>query len=233
MRAARERDARALALLAREQVEHRAAEQRGVAPAGRERGRPALAQPPRDRRAHVARPGPEKYCAAPSSSHAQRSQRAKLRGPNGGGMPRVVGGDVAAREQRRRREHQQLERALDVRRALREQPRREHVQLALAGPADEVAASRRRRQPPLERQPGLGGVELRGRAVHDDGELAEPLREALVEPRAGVLELGEHALDVGRVALVVARDEASSGGGLEPGQPCTRRRRLAAVPAQA
>ena len=71
--------------------------------------------------------------------------------------------------------------------------------------------------PPLERQPRLGGVELRGRAVHDDRELARAAREALVEPRARVLELGEHALDVGRVALVVARDEGV-GGGFEPGQ---------------
>ena len=140
----------------------------------------------------------------------------------------MVGGDVAAREQRRRREHQQLERALDVRGALGEQPRREHVQLALGRPADQVAASRRRRQPPLERQPGLGGVELRGRAVHDDRELPEPLGKALVEPRAGVLELGEHALDIGRVTLVMTSDEGV-GGGFEPGQvgpggPDVRRR---------
>ena len=81
------------------------------------------------------------------------------------------------------------------------------MQLALGDPADEVAPPGRRRQPPLERQPRLGGVELRGRPVHDDRQLPEPLGEARVEPRARVLELCEHALDVGRVALVMARDE--------------------------
>ena len=48
------RDRRALALLARHEVEHRAAEQQRVGAAGREGGLRALAQPPRDRRPHVA-----------------------------------------------------------------------------------------------------------------------------------------------------------------------------------
>jgi hypothetical protein len=63
----------------------------------------------------------------------------------------VVGRDVAAREESRRREHQQFERSLDVGRALRQQAGREHVQLALARPADEIAPPGRRRQAPLER----------------------------------------------------------------------------------
>ena len=54
--------------------------------------------------------------------------------------------------------------ALDVRRTLGQQPRRQHVQLSLTGPAHHVAPRRRRRQPPLHRQPRLSGVELRRRA---------------------------------------------------------------------
>jgi hypothetical protein len=53
--------------------------------------------------------------------------------------------------------------------------------------------------------------------VHDDGQLPDPGREALIETRARVLELREHALDVRRIALVVARDEGVRCG-LEPGQ---------------
>ena len=160
VRAAGERHARAVALLAREQVEHRAAEQRRVAAAGRERRRAALVQVPRDRRPHVPdlagevlRRALEQPRPAQPAREAARPERRRHAG--------VVRGDVAAREQRRRREHQQLERALDVRRALREQPRGEHVQLALGDPADEVAPPGGRGQPPLERQPRLGGVELR------------------------------------------------------------------------
>ena len=172
---------------------------------------------------------PEKYCAAPSTSHAQRSQRANVRGPNGGGRPGVVRRHVAARQQRGGGEHQELERSLDVRRALREQPRREHVQGVDGRPADEVAPPGRRGEAALERQPGLRGVELRRRAVQHDGQLADAGREALVEPRARVLELREHAVGVGRVAGRVAGDERrrrrlDPGHGAQSAAPSVRRR---------
>jgi len=86
------------------------------------------------------------------------------------------------------------------------------VQLAFAGPADEVAAAGGGGQPALDGQPGLGRVELGACAVDDDGELPDRLGEAGVEPPARVLELREDALDVGGVALVVARDERLRGG---------------------
>ena len=120
---------------------------------------------------------------------------------------RVVGGDVAAREERRRGEHQQLQRALDVRGALREQPRREHVELTLAGPADQVAPRGGRGHPPLERERGRGGVEHRRRAVHDHDELAGRGREALVQAVARVLELADDRRDVRGVAVLVAHEE--------------------------
>ena len=68
----------------------------------------------------------------------------------------------------------------------------------------------------LQRQPRLGGVELRGGGVEDDGEVAELDVELALQALARVLELGEDALGVVRVALVVAGDERL-GGGLEPG----------------
>ena len=97
-----------------------------------------------------------------------------------------------------------------------EQARAEHVQLARAGPADDVAARGRRGEAARERDPGLGGVELGGRGVQHHLELAGPRLEALLEPRARELELGEHALGVVGVALVVARDERVRGG-VDPG----------------
>ena len=77
VRPAGQRHARAVALLAREQVEDRAAEQQRVGARGRKRRL-------RDLRAGAARrPGrtwrvcPDSHCAAPSTSHAQRFQRAE------------------------------------------------------------------------------------------------------------------------------------------------------------
>ena len=99
---------------------------------------------------------------------------------------------------------------------MREQPRREHVQLARAGPADDVAARRGRGEAARDRQPRLRGVELRDRGVQDDRELAGARVEALLEPRAGELELRQHARGVLLVALVVAREEGL-GGGVDPG----------------
>ena len=91
------------------------------------------------------------------------------------------------------------------------------MQLPLPGPADDVAARRGRRQPPLDGDPGLRGVELRGRAVQHHGELPEAHVELPLEPLARVLELGEHARGVGLVALVMARDERL-GCRLRPGR---------------
>jgi hypothetical protein len=81
------------------------------------------------------------------------------------------------------------------------------VQLALAGPADQVPTRRRRRQPPLHRQPRLGGVELSRGAVQHDRQLPELDLEQPLEPLARVFELRQDALDIRRVAIVVARDE--------------------------
>ena len=122
---------------------NRAAEQQRVGRPGGNAGR----RPSRSRRATAGRTWrvwPESHCAAPSTSHAQRIQRATRGGRDGGGS-RVVVGDVAAGEQRGGREHQHLQRALDVGGAVGELARAEHVQLALAGPADDVAARRRAR----------------------------------------------------------------------------------------
>ena len=138
--------------------------------------RGALAQAPRDRGPHVPnlagevlRRALEQPRPAQPAGEAARAERRRHAG--------VVGRDVAPREQRGGREHQQLERALDVRRALREQPRRQHVQLALGGPADEVAPARRRRQPALERQPGLA----RRRAERPSRARPPPARRAGAE----------------------------------------------------
>ena len=90
------------------------------------------------------------------------------------------------------------------------------MQLALGDAADDIAARGRRGPRALEHEPRLGGVELGARGVQDDGELADLGPEPLLQPRAGVLELGEDALGVLRVALVMAGDERL-GGGLEPG----------------
>ena len=56
-------------------------------------------------------------------------------------------------------------------------------------------------------QPRLRRVELRLRAVHDHGELAQLDLEQPLESRAAVLELGEHTVDVRRVLRVVPGDE--------------------------
>src|SRR5699024_10299996 len=80
---------------------------------------------------------------------------------------------------------------------------------------DHVAARGGRRQPAGEGEPRLGRVELGERGVQHDRELAGPRVDALLEPRARELELGEHAIgDVG-VTLVVARHERL-GGGVDP-----------------
>ena len=115
--------------------------------------------------------------------------------------------EQALGEQRAGGEHQQLERALDVGGALGEQARREHVDLLVGDRADDVAAGGRGGTGALEREPGLGGVELGARGVQDDRELAGFGVEPALEVAAGVLELGEHALGVVGVALVVAGDE--------------------------
>ena len=124
-------------------------------------------------------------------------------------------GEQPLGQQRAGREHQQLERALDVRRALGEHARREHVDLPVADGSDHVAARGGVRARALEREPRLGRVELGARGVEDDRELAGLDPEPPLELPTGVLELREHALRVLRVALVVARDERL-GGGLDP-----------------
>jgi hypothetical protein len=54
-------------------------------------------------------------------------------------------------------------------------------------------------------------------AVQDDRELTDALREPGVEPGAGVLELGQHALGIRLVARVVAGGERVRRR-LDPGQ---------------
>ena len=181
---------------------------------GKDGARP-FSQPARDRGPDVARLAREPLRGALDQPRPARPAR-EPRGRQRRRQRRMARRDVATREQRRRREHQHLQRALDVRGPVREHPRREHVQLARPGPADDVAARRGRRQPARERHPRLGGVELGGRGVQDDLELAGPGVEALLEPRPRELELREHALGVLGVALVVARDERL-GGGVDPG----------------
>ena len=147
----------------------RASRTRGRPPRGRAGRRPSrraaarptakaertASGPSRRRRATAGRTWrvwPESHCAAPSTSHAQRPQRASRCGLSGRRELRVLVGDVAAGEQRGRREHQHLQRALDVGGAVGEQPRAEDVQLALAGDADDVAARGGRGQPAGERR---------------------------------------------------------------------------------
>jgi hypothetical protein len=81
------------------------------------------------------------------------------------------------------------------------------VDLTLARPAHDVAAGRWCRQAARKRHPGLRGVQLGQRGVQHHLQLTDVRLEALLEPRAGELELGEHALGVRRVAHVVARHE--------------------------
>ena len=108
---------------------------------------------------------------------------------------------------------------------MREQPRAEHVQLARPGPADDVATRRGRGQTARQRQPRLGGVELGGRGVQDDLELARPRLEALLETGASELELREHARRILLVARVVAGHERL-GSGVDPGHSPPRYRRI-------
>jgi hypothetical protein len=98
-----------------------------------------------------------------------------------------------------------------------EQARREHVQLVVGAPADEIAPAGGLGERALHAQPRLRGGELRGGAVQHDRELTDALREPGVEPAAGVFELGQHALGIRVVARVVARGERVRGG-LDPGQ---------------
>ena len=107
-----------VALLARQQVDHRAAEQQRVRPAGRERRLRALAQAPGDGGAHVrglAREPLRRALGVPGlaqpAGHPPRPRRRREAG--------LAHRHRAAGEQRRGREHQHLERALDVGRALR------------------------------------------------------------------------------------------------------------------
>ena len=94
--------------------------------------------------------------------------------------------------------------------------RAEHVQLALAGDADDVPARGGRRQPPCDRQPRLRRVQLGGAGVQHHRRARPAAFEALLEARAGELELREHAGRVVFVTLVVARHERL-GGGVDPG----------------
>ena len=118
-------------------------------------------------------------------------------------------------EQRARGEHQQLERALDVRGALGEEARREDVDLPVRHGPDDVATCGGGGAGALERQPRLGRIELGAGGVDDDRELAGSEVEPPLELPPRVLELGEDALRVVGIAVVVARDERL-GGGLEP-----------------
>ena len=212
----REAHAGLWALLAPEQVEDRAAQQRGVADVGRELGHRTLAHPPGDRGPDVGdlarevlggaldEPGPAQV--APEGPRAERRRQ-----------PGVVRAHDPAREQRRRGEHQQLERALDVRGAPRQEPGGEDVQLRLGRPPDEVAPPRRGREPAVQRQPGLRGVELRGGAVQDHRHLPDGRGEQAGEARPRLLELLEDGAGVGGVAPVVAGGEGLRGA-LVPGQ---------------
>ena len=164
-------DTRLLALLAREQVEHGAAEQQRVAArrAGRSApGRRACAAPPRG------------GCGESGRRRTARRPRAATGPPRGGAAATApaLGRQQALGEQRGGGEHEQLERALDVGRARGQHARREHVQLAVRHSADDVAARRRSGPRALQRQPRLGGVELRAGGVEDDRELADLGRRA-------------------------------------------------------
>ena len=90
---------------------------------------------------------------------------------------------------------------------MRQQAGGEHVQLALARPADDVAARGGRGQPARDRQPRLRRVELREARVQHDRELAGARVETLLQAHAGMLELGEDALDVVDVAIVMPSHE--------------------------
>jgi hypothetical protein len=67
----------------------------------------------------------------------------------------------------------------------------------------------------LDREPRLGGVELRRRPVQHHRKLPELDGEQPLEPLARVLELRQDALDIRRIARVVARGEGL-GLRLEP-----------------
>ena len=114
-------------------------------PGRREGRRPALPQPPGDDRPQVARLAGEELAGA-----LDQPRPAQVARPGAGGprrrQPGVGRRDDPLGQQRLGRQHQQLERALDVGRPPREHPGREHVQLRLAGPADEVAPPGRRDQ---------------------------------------------------------------------------------------
>ena len=88
-----------------------------------------------------------------------------------------------------------------------EQPRAQHVDLPLARPAHDIAAGRGGRQAARQGHPGLCGVQLGERGVQHHLELPDVRLEALLEPRTGELELGEHPFGIRRVAHVVARHE--------------------------
>ena len=105
--------ARLRALLARQQVEHRPAEQRGVAPRGGEGGIAALAQPPARWPARTCGTWPEKHCAAPCSEPRPAHEPAKRAGGTAAGAG-VVRRHVELRVQGLRRQHEHLARALDV-----------------------------------------------------------------------------------------------------------------------
>ena len=169
-RDAGELDDRRDALLARHEVDQRAAEQRGVAQAGREVGPCVLAQAPGDRRPGVPDLAGEPLAGAGDEPRPVAGAQRRARHPRRR-QRRVVLGDDELDVQRGRRQREHLARALDVRRALGELARRERVQRAAAGPAGDVAACRRRREAAHDRQERLGEVELGAAGVQDDHHL--------------------------------------------------------------
>ena len=137
--------------------------------------------------------------------------------------------DRVAREQRRRRQHQHLQRALDVRGALGQQPRREHVQLALARPADHVAARGGRGQPPLERRPRAAPR----RAAPASRAAPPPARPARTSSWRSSRSRAYSSCASTRSASGASRSSWRatnvSDGGLGPGHPCILARPAAAL----
>ena len=147
------RDRRALALLARQQVEHGAAEQQRVgglrAGTRARRPRAAAGRSPAARGAS----GPSSHCAAPSTSHAAAHPAAQPQRAERRREARVAGGRARAGRAARAGASISISSEPSTFEArCGQQPRGEHVQLALARPADDVAPRRRRGQPPLQRR---------------------------------------------------------------------------------
>ena len=175
VRATGERDAGLVALFALQQVEDRAAQQERVG-ARRRVGRRGPSLRRRAIAGRTCRVWPDSHCAAPSTSHAQRDQRASRgarRAAAAEDGSRRRSGGRAARTARASASPASPRRSTPGARA----PAGEHVEFARSGPADDVAAGRGRREPARERHPRLRGVELGGGGVQDDLELARPRLE--------------------------------------------------------